>query len=249
MLFRSPLIAFALFLVSFVFGIAIVANDNLQDLKTGQLVGSTPWKQQVALILGVIAGSLILPPVLQLLATSFGFAGAPGAGPNALAAPQASLFAAIAQGVLGGSMRWDLIWIGAGIGIVLIVIDEALRGSGKGKLPPLAVAMGIYLPATLVFPAVIGAVIGHFWNRMAATTARPEFTERLGVLLATGLVVGDSLFGLAFAGAVGVVGDPAKLGIVGEDFAGASEWIGAIAMVGLLWVTYARTRRRALETA
>ncbi|WP_309623451.1 OPT family oligopeptide transporter [Novosphingobium sp.] len=246
---RAPLIAFALFLVSFVFGIAIVANDNLQDLKTGQLVGSTPWKQQVALILGVIAGSLILPPVLQLLATSFGFAGAPGAGPNALAAPQASLFAAIAQGVLGGSMRWDLIWIGAGIGIVLIVIDEALRGSGKGKLPPLAVAMGIYLPATLVFPAVIGAVIGHFWNRMAATTARPEFTERLGVLLATGLVVGDSLFGLAFAGAVGVVGDPAKLGIVGEGFAGASEWIGAIAMVGLLWVTYARTRRRALETA
>ena len=244
---RAPLIAFALFLVSFVFGIAIVANDNLQDLKTGQLVGSTPWKQQVALILGVIAGSLILPPVLQLLATSFGFAGAPGAGPNALAAPQASLFAAIAQGVLGGSMRWDLIWIGAGIGIALIVIDEVLRKSGKGKLPPLAVAMGIYLPATLVFPAVIGAVIGHFWNRMAAATARPEFTERLGVLLATGLVVGDSLFGLAFAGAVGVVGDPAKLGIVGEEFAGTSEWIGVIAMAGLLWATYARTRRRALE--
>ena len=244
---RAPLIAFALFLVSFVFGIAIVANDNLQDLKTGQLVGSTPWKQQVALILGVIAGSLILPPVLQLLATSFGFAGAPGAGPNALAAPQASLFAAIAQGVLGGSMRWDLIWIGAGIGIALIVIDEVLRKSGKGKLPPLAVAMGIYLPATLVFPAVIGAVIGHFWNRMAAATARPEFTERLGVLLATGLVVGDSLFGLAFAGAVGVVGDPAKLAIVGEEFAGTSEWIGVIAMAGLLWATYARTRRRALE--
>ena len=245
---RAPLIAFALFLVSFVFGIAVVANDNLQDLKTGQLVGSTPWKQQVALILGVVAGSLILPPVLQLLATSFGFAGAPGAGPNALAAPQASLFAAIAQGVLGGSMRWDLIWIGCGIGIVLIVIDEVMRGSGKGKLPPLAVAMGIYLPATLVFPAVIGAVIGHFWNRMAAATSRPEFTKRLGVLLATGLVVGDSLFGLAFAGAVGVVGDPAKLGIVGEGFAGTSEWIGVIAMTGLLWATYARTKRRAIET-
>ena len=245
---RAPLIAFALFLVSFVFGIAVVANDNLQDLKTGQLVGSTPWKQQVALILGVIAGSLILPPVLQLLATSFGFAGAPGAGPNALAAPQASLFAAIAQGVLGGSMRWDLIWIGCGIGIVLIVIDEVMRGSGKGKLPPLAVAMGIYLPATLVFPAVIGAVIGHFWNRMAAATSRPEFTKRLGVLLATGLVVGDSLFGLAFAGAVGVVGDPAKLAVVGEGFAGTSEWIGVIAMTGLLWATYARTKRRAIET-
>src|SRR6185369_12696642 len=128
---RAPLIAFALFIVAFVFGIAIVANDNLQDLKTGQLVGSTPWKQQVALIIGVVAGSLVLPPVLQLLATSFGFVGAPGAGPNALAAPQASLFAAIAQGVLGGSLRWDLIIMGAVIGAVVVAIDEALRAAGK----------------------------------------------------------------------------------------------------------------------
>ena len=243
---RAPLIAFALFLVSFVFGIAIVANDNLQDLKTGQLVGSTPWKQQAALIIGVLAGTLVLPPVLQLLATSFGFAGAPGAGPNALAAPQASLFATIAQGVLGGSMRWDLIWLGAGIGAALIALDEGLRKTGKGKLPPLAVAMGIYLPATLVLPAVIGAVIGHGWNRMASRTARPEFTERMGVLLATGLVVGDSLMGLVFAGAVGITGDPAKLGIVGDEFAATSEWVGLAAMVGLLGWAYARVRQRAL---
>ena len=243
---RAPLIAFALFLVSFVFGIAIVANDNLQDLKTGQLVGSTPWKQQVALVIGVLAGSLVLPPVLQLLATSFGFAGAPGAGPNALAAPQASLFAAIAQGVLGGTLRWDLVGLGAGIGVVVVAIDEVLRATGKGKLPPLAVGMGIYLPVTLVLPTVIGTVIGHFWNRMAATTARPEFTARLGVLLATGLVVGDSLFGLAFAGAVGAVGDPARLAVVGEDFAPTAEWIGIVAVVVLVVGTYVRTKQRAL---
>ena len=245
---KAPLIAFALFLVSFVFGIAIVANDNLQDLKTGQLVGSTPWKQQVALIIGVIAGSLVLPPILQLLATTFGFAGAPGAGPNALAAPQASLFAAIAQGVLGGSMRWDLIVMGAAIGAVVVALDEALRASDKPRLPPLAVAMGIYLPVTLVLPAVIGTVIGHLWNRMSQRTARPEFTERLGVLLATGLVVGDSLWGLVFAGAVGAVGDPAKLAVVGDDFAPAAEWIGLAAMGALLWLTYARTRQRALTS-
>ncbi|PLK26025.1 OPT family oligopeptide transporter [Novosphingobium sp. TH158] len=244
---RAPLIAFALFLVSFVFGIAIVANDNLQDLKTGQLVGSTPWKQQAALIIGVVAGSLVLPPVLQLLANSFGFAGAPGAGPNALAAPQASLFAAIAQGVLGGTLRWDLVALGAGIGVIVVIVDEVLRASGRGKLPPLAVGMGIYLPVTLVLPTVIGTVIGHFWNRMAAGTARPEFTERLGVLLATGLVVGDSLFGLAFAGAVGAVGDPARLAIVGEGFAPIAEWIGIAAVVALLAGAYARTRRRALN--
>ncbi len=231
------------------FGIAIVANDNLQDLKTGQLVGSTPWKQQVALIIGVIAGSLVLPPVLQLLATTFGFAGAPGAGPNALAAPQASLFAAIAQGVLGGSMRWDLIGIGVGIGVAVVALDETMRAMGKPRVPPLAVAMGIYLPVTLVLPAVIGTVIGHVWNRMATTTARPEFTVRLGVLLATGLVVGDSLFGLAFAGAVGAVGDPAELAIVGEDFAPIAAWIGVIVAVGLLVTTYVRTKRRGLEEA
>jgi putative OPT family oligopeptide transporter len=240
---RAPLIAFALFLVSFVFAIAVVANDNLQDLKTGQLVGSTPWKQQVALIIGVIAGSLVLPPVLQLLATSFGFAGAPGAGPNALAAPQASLFAAIAQGVLGGSMRWDLIQLGALIGVGVIALDEALRAMGKPRLAPLAVAMGMYLPVTLVLPAVIGSVIGFVWDRWAQGTARPEFAVRMGVLAATGLVVGDSLFGLAFAGAVGAVGDPARLAIVGDDFAPAAEWIGLAVMVALLWLTYARTRR------
>ena len=243
---RAPLIAFALFLVSFVFGIAIVANDNLQDLKTGQLVGSTPWKQQVALVIGVIAGSLILPPVLQLLYTSFGFAGAPGAGPNALAAPQASLFAAIAQGVLGGNLRWDLIALGGLIGAGIVALDEGLRAAGKPRVPPLAVAMGIYLPVTLVLPTVIGTVIGYFWNRMATTTARPEFTVRLGVLLATGLVVGDSLFGLAFAGAVGAVGDPARLAIVGDNFAPIAEWTGLAALVAILCFTYARTRQRAL---
>ena len=243
---RAPLIAFALFIVSFVFGIAIVANDNLQDLKTGHLVGSTPWKQQVALIIGVVAGSLVLPPVLQLLADNFGFAGSPGAGPNALAAPQASLFAAIAQGVLGGSLRWDLIWLGVGIGVAIIVVDLLLRRGGRASLPPLAVGMGIYLPASLILPTVIGAVIGHFWNVMAQRTARPEFTERLGVLLATGLVVGDSLLGLLYAGAVGALGDPDRMAIVPDSFAPVSEWIAVAAIVAMLVAVYARTRRTAL---
>ena len=194
----------------------------------------------------MIAGSLVLPPVLQLLATSFGFAGAPGAGPNALAAPQASLFAAIAQGVLGGSMRWDLIVMGAVIGAVVFAIDEGLRAAGKPRFPPLAVAMGIYLPVTVVLPTVIGTVIGHFWNRWAQRTAHPEFTERLGVLLATGLVVGDSLWGLVFAGAVGVVGDPNRLALVGPGFAPYADWIGIAALAAMLWLTYARTRQRAL---
>ena len=239
---RAPLIAYALFVVAFVFGIAIVANDNLQDLKTGQLVGSTPWKQQVALIVGVIAGSVVFPLVLQLLADTFGFLGAPGAGPNALAAPQASLFAAIAQGVLGGSLRWDLVGVGAAIGVVIVIIDEVLGKTGKGRFPPLAVGMGIYLPVSLVLPAVLGTVIGHVWNKMALRTQRPEYTVRLGVLLATGLVVGDSLLGLAYAGAVGALGDPEALAVVGEGFAPVAEWIAVIALVALLVAVYSRTK-------
>jgi putative OPT family oligopeptide transporter len=244
---RQALIALALFIVAFVFGIAIIANDNLQDLKTGQLVGSTPWKQQVGLIIGVVAGALVLPPVLQLLATNFGFAGAPGAGPSALAAPQASLFAAIAQGVLGGSLRWDLVALGAGIGVAIVAIDEGLRISGKGRFPPLAVGMGIYLPVALVLPVVVGTVIGHFWNKMAQRTPRPEFTERLGVLLATGLVVGDSLAGLVYAGAVGALGDPERLAMVRPEFAPVAGWIAVIALIALLVGSYMRTKSAALR--
>lgn len=241
---RAPLIAFALFVTAFVFGIGIVANDNLQDLKTGQLVGSTPWKQQVALILGVLAGSFIIPPVLDLLNTAFGFAGAPGAGPNALAAPQASLIASIAQGVLGGTLRWDLVGLGAAIGVGAILLDEGLGRAGRTRLPPLAVAMGMYLPMSVTLPTIIGTVIGHFWNRMSDKTSRPEFGRRMGVLLATGLVVGDSLYGLVFAGTVAAVGDADRLAIVGDGFGTASEFIGLGLLAALGWFAYARTRRR-----
>ena len=117
----QALTAYALFTTAIVFSIATISNDNLQDLKTGQLVGATPWKQQVALVIGVIFGSLVIGPVLDLLNTAFGFQGTPGAGPNALAAPQAALISSLANGVLGGDIEWDLIGYGALIGVVVIV--------------------------------------------------------------------------------------------------------------------------------
>src|SRR6185437_14709315 len=98
----KSLVAFALFVTAVVFGVATISNNNLQDLKTGELVAATPWRQQVALILGVIFGSVVIPPILDLLNTAFGFQGVPGAKVTALAAPQAQLISAIAQGVLGG---------------------------------------------------------------------------------------------------------------------------------------------------
>ncbi|WP_294294090.1 OPT family oligopeptide transporter [uncultured Sphingomonas sp.] len=209
----DALVAYALFTTAIVFSIATISNDNLQDLKTGQLVGATPWKQQFALVLGVIFGSLIIPPVLDLLNTAFGFAGAANAGPNALAAPQASLISALAKGVLGGDIDWGLIGIGAGIGVAVVAIDETLGKTSRYRLPPLAVGMGIYLPMALTLLIPVGALIGHWYEKQAAKSANPEFVSRLGVLAATGLIVGESLFGVVFAGIVAATGSDAPLAI------------------------------------
>ena len=239
----QALIAYALFTTAIIFGVATISNDNLQDLKTGQLVGATPWKQQIALVLGVIFGALVIPPVLDLLGSAFGFAGAPGAGPNALPAPQAALISALAKGVLGGDLDWSLIGIGAGIGAVVVAIDEALGRAGKLRLPPLAVGMGIYLPMALTLLIPVGAVIGHLYNRWALRQSHPEFAERMGVLMATGFIVGESLFGVAFAGIVAASDSDAPLALVAENRWGAA--LSVILFFGVVAALYARLRRQA----
>ena len=243
----EALIAFALFVTAVVFGVATISNDNLQDLKTGQLVGATPWRQQFSLVLGVIFGAIVIPPILDLMNTSFGFVGAPGAGPDALAAPQAALISAIAQGVLGHNLDWSLIGIGAAIGVAAVVADEVLRKGKRGwALPPLGVGMGIYLPVGITAFIVVGAVIGHFYNRWAARQAEPGFAERLGVLSATGLIVGDSLFNVVYAGLVAGSDNPDVLAIMEE--AGWATPLGiALFVAGLVWL-YAWTRRGAAQS-
>ena len=239
----QSLVAFALFVTAVIFGVATIANDNLQDLKTGQLVGATPWRQQVALIIGVIFGSIVIPPILTILNDAFGFQGAPGAGPNALAAPQAALISAIAQGVLGGSLDWFLIGLGAAIGVMVVAVDEILRATKKGSLPPLAVGMGIYLPMALTLLIPIGAAIGHFYNKWAKRAPNPAFAERLGVLMATGLIVGESLFGVAFAAIVGATDNDAPLALV-DEFPLAVP-LGLIVFAGSIAFLYMTTRRKA----
>ncbi len=243
----QALIAYAIFTTGIVFSIATISNDNLQDLKTGQLVGATPWKQQVGLVIGVVFGSLVIPPVLDLLNTAFGFAGAPNAGPNALAAPQAALISALARGVLGDSLDWGLIGFGGLLGVVSIIVDEALGRAGKMRLPPLCVGMGIYLPMALTLLIPIGAVLGHYYDRSVKNHRDPEFARRLGVLAATGLIVGESLFGVVFAGIVAGKGGDAPLAVVGESFATPAIIIGLLAFSGLIAGLYRMTRRAVTE--
>ncbi len=240
----TALVAYTLFTAAVVFGVATISNDNLQDLKTGQLVGATPWRQQVALVIGVLFGAVIIPPVLQLMHTAFGFAGAPGAGPNALAAPQAALISSLALGVFGGSLNWGLIGLGAAIGVGVIVVDEILtRTTSTYRLPPLAVGMGMYLPMGLTFLITVGAVIGHFYEGWAERGGRNvESKKRLGVLLATGLIVGESLYGVVFAGIVAATSNDSPLAIVGDGFAGWAEVLGVIVFVALVAGLYQRTK-------
>jgi putative OPT family oligopeptide transporter len=243
---RPALVAFALFVTAIVFACATISNDNLQDLKTGQLVGASPRRQQIALIVGVASGAAVIPPVLNLLAKAYGFAGAPNIGvvaPNPLPAPQATLISALAQGVIGGSLEWKMIGIGALVGVGLILLDLMLGTMKKLRIPPLAVGIGIYLPMSATFAVIIGAVISHWYDKRARAMPNPGRAERLGTLVASGLIVGESLWGVLNAGLIVAFAKDAPIGLVAEDFALAKP-LGVIGFVGVIVWLYGWMLRR-----
>ena len=219
-------IAAVLFVTSAVIASASISNDNLQDLKTGQLIGATPWAQQVALLVGCAVGAAVIPPILNLLYHAYGFAGAlprPGMDPaQALAAPQATLMATIARGIFLHTLDTTMIEIGLALGVVLIVVSALLEQRGL-SLPVLAVGIGLYLPPTVTITLVIGALLSWLTNRI---TAAPEATRRRGTMLASGFIVGESLMGVALAGVIGAAGSESALSIVGPGFATAATWLG-----------------------
>src|SRR6059036_3325829 len=237
----KPLMAFALFTTAVIFNVAAIANNNLQDLKTGQLVDAAPWKQQVALVIGVIAGAFVIPPVLDLMNHTYGFAGAPGAElrPNPLPAPQAGLISSLAQGVIAADIDWSLIRIGALIGVCIILLDEILaRTTRHMRVPPLAVGLGIYLPTQSTLMIVVGAAAGWFFDQRANRNPRPEATKQLGVLLASGLIVGESVIGVVISAIVVFSGVSAPLALVGPGFETAAIIIGGVAFGATAAVLY-----------
>ena len=243
---RPALVAFALFVTAIVFACATISNDNLQDLKTGQLVGASPMRQQIALIVGVAAGASVIPWVLNLLTKAYGFAGAANIGvvaPNPLPAPQATLISSLAQGVIGGNLEWKMIGIGAAVGVGLILLDTTLGAMKKLRIPPLAVGIGIYLPMSATFAVVIGAVIGHWYDKRARLARNPERAERLGTLVASGLIVGESLWGVINAGLIVSLSKDAPIGLVPEDF-GLAPWLGVLGFVGSIVLLYGWMLRR-----
>ena len=169
---------------------AAIGGDNLQDLKTGYIVGATPWKQQVMQIVGVLSASLVLGLVLDILHTAYEI------GSPALSAPQATLMMSVADGVFTGNLPWMMVGIGAIIGVIIILIDLRQERIGSDfRVPILAVAVGIYLPIELTVPIFIGGMIAHFSDKSNAT----ETMKKKGLLMASGLITGEALVGILVA--------------------------------------------------
>lgn len=238
------LTALTLFTASIVLTTATISNDNLQDLKTGLLVDATPWRQQVALIIGCFVGALVIAPVLEILYHAYGFSGAlprPDMDPSqALSAPQATLMTTISQGIFTNKLEWTYILTGVGLGAVLITIDAFLKKVSNKVfgLPVIAVGIGIYLPPSINMPVIVGAFLAWIMTRHIAKLGNKEVSakaERFGTLFSAGLIVGESLMGviLAFiiAASVTTGGSEAPLSLNLENWDTIGEWLGLIVFI------------------
>lgn len=220
---------------------AAVGGDNLQDLKAGYIVGATPWKQQLMLAIGAFSCALIMAPVLNLLAAAYGIGAPTPEHPNALSAPQATLMASVAKGMFGGKLPWGMIAIGAGIGALIIALDEWLKARGaKFRVPVLAAAIGIYLPLELMVPIFLGGLLSHFVQRKHKVSDDNEEEKdrihRPGTLFSAGLITGEALMGIAIAIPIVVSGSAEVLAL--PEAWHFNQWIGLVVLAIVGWLLY-----------
>lgn len=190
---------------------AAIAGDNMQDLKAGHILGATPRSQQIMQMVGVTAAALVLPLVLQLLNTAYGFGPATEAQPDALAAPQATLMESVARGVFSGDLPWTMVYIGAALGVIIILIDKYQESRGSDfRVPVLAVAVGLYLPFELDSAIMVGGIIawavGRYKRQQPSWNEEAENESGPGLLFASGLITGEALIGIFLAIPVAIYG-------------------------------------------
>ncbi|MBX3702179.1 MAG: oligopeptide transporter, OPT family [Steroidobacteraceae bacterium] len=216
---------------------AAIAGDNLQDLKAGQLVGATPWRQQVMLGIGALASAAVMAPVLNLLLEAYGIGTPAREGVNALAAPQATLMASVASGIFGSGLPWNMVATGAVVGAIVITVDEYLRRSGKSwRAPVLAVAVGIYLPLELSTPIFVGGLIAELatrWHRRRNPGGDTEKLKQMGLLFSAGLIAGEAIIGVLIAIPIVASGDANVLAL--RESLQPGKWAGIVALAFMGW--------------
>ncbi len=227
-----------------------IAGDNSQDLKCGQLVGATPWKQQIIMAVGAATSALVLAPVLNLLNNAYGIGVADATHPHPLAAPQATMIMAISRGMFGGKLPWDMMLIGAGVGIVVILIDETLRKRGSSfRTPVLGVAVGMYLPYGISLPIFIGGMLSHFALRARGGNpgSGEEGLASRGMLYAAGMIAGESLTGVILAIPIVATNNPDAMALppAWRLFASPGGMVLGVAAYCLLGLLLYRTASRA----
>lgn len=230
---------------------AAISNENLQDLKAGKMVGSTPWKQQLILALGVVVSAFVIGPVLELLFQAYGMGGVfphKGMDPSQmLAAPQAGLMASVIQGIRAEKLHWAMINLGAVLSVLIIIVDELLRLKGR-RLPALAVGLGVYLPPSIILPTVVGGVVKYFVTRSGRQAKtkkekiRAEDCAQNGILLACGLVAGAALMGVFLAVPFVMAGSSNALSIMPDGWDELARLLGFLSFLGMAYWTYKISR-------
>jgi putative OPT family oligopeptide transporter len=230
-----------IYLAGLICSSAAIAGDNMQDLKCGHIVGSTPWKQQLYQVVGVVAAAFVIPLVLQILDAGYGLGRPSPVNPDAtpLSAPQAGLMRDLASGIFGSGIEWDFIFIGFALAVVLIILDQIQQKRGSNfRFPVLAVAVGVYLPLGLSVPILIGGVMAHIVKTKSknASADVAQKRENTGLLLASGLITGEALMGVLIAVfAAFVMPLPATIAFGGI--------FGLAAMIGVMAFLYHRTMK------
>ena len=219
---------------------AAIAGDNMQDLKAGYIVGSTPWKQQTIMIIGAAASALVMAPILSLLLTAYGFAGHSSAKAQPLIAAQANLMASVSKGVFQGGLPWDFVIIGIVVGAMTIAYDSYLERKGSNfRMPILAVAIGIYLPFELSVPIFAGGIIQHlirrYHSKRGASEQVIEEHSHKGLLLASGLITGEALIGILLAIPIVIFAKSDILAVLKEPI---GNWPGVVLLIAVAYWMY-----------
>lgn len=258
--YQHAAIAIIIFVIALIGCAATITIENIQDLKAGRMVGATPWKQQLMMILGVVVSSIVIAPILQLLFQAYGIGGVyphPGMNPaQMLSAPQAALLTSLAKGVVGHDLPWPMLNTGLIIGVFCIFIDEYLKTKGK-HLAVLAVGLGIYLPPEVITPCVLGGLIHYFTTKTVArktktlpVTEQKEVARAMserGILLACGLVAGSALMGVILAIPFVIKSSSDALRIVSDSFLPIANGLGVVITVLLCVWLYRVTCRKEMD--